>query len=112
MRFYRELYVGDSIHHAGRVKWKLRRHAGQLRVFVIVLAGGCDQLEIIHCAILKQKYYRRRPLFVVGIAGGYTEALLLVQKMVSDIYGKTGGCELKQYFLKDWNGQTKTSADR
>ena len=35
------------------------------------------------------------------IAGGYEEALELIQKMVADIYQKTGGYQLKEYFLKD-----------
>ncbi len=109
MKFHRELYVGESIRHIGRVKWRLRHRAGQLRVFVIALAGGSDQLEIIHCAFLQQNYYRLRPPLVVGIAGGYEEALTLVRKIVADIYDRTGDCEIKEYFMKDWNRQ---AADR
>ena len=50
MRFHKELYVGDSIKNARKVKWKLKHHAGQLSIFVIALSGGSDQLEIYHCA--------------------------------------------------------------
>ncbi len=103
MRFHRELYIGDSVRRAGLVKWKLKHHAGQLRIFVIVLSRGQDQLEIIHCAFLQQKYYRKIPLCVVGIAGGYEEALVLLQRMVADVFAKTGGYGLKDYFIKNEN---------
>jgi len=99
MKFHRELYVGNSIGNVRKVKWKLKHGAGQLRVFVIALAPGSDELEIYHCAFLQQKYYRRNPPCIVGIAGGYEEAVELLQEMIADIYEKTGGYRLKEYFL-------------
>ena len=100
MRFHKELYVGASIRNVRKVKWKLKHHAGQLRVFVITLSGGRDELEIYHCAFLQQRYYKKYPPYIVGIAGGYDEAVELLQQMVSDIYEKTGNYQLKEYFLK------------
>ena len=100
MRFHNELYLGDSIRNAGIVKWKLKHHSGQLRIFVIALSSGSDQLEIYHCAFLQQRYYKKHPPYIVGIAGGYEEALELVRRMTSDVYTRTGGCGLKEYFLK------------
>lgn len=101
MRFHRELYVDNSIRNAERVKWKLKHHAGQLCVFVIALSKGRDQLEIYHCAFLQQKYYKKYPPCIVGIAGGYDKAVELLQQMIADVYEKTGGYELKEYFLKN-----------
>ena len=100
MRFHKELYLGSSIRNAKVVKWKLKHRSGQLRIFVIALSGGSDQLEIYHCAFLQQSYYRKHPPYIVGIAGGYEEALTLLQQMVADIYRKTGDYRLKEYFLK------------
>lgn len=100
MRFHKELYVGSSIQNAGSVKWRLKHHAGSLRIFVITLAGGSDQLEIYHSAVLQQKYYKKHPLYIVGIAGGYDEAVTLLRQMIADVYEKTGGYQLKEYFLK------------
>ncbi len=100
MIFHRNLYVGDYILNIAKVKWKLKHHAGQLRIFVITLSEGSDQLEIYHCAFLQQKYYIEHPPCIVGIAGGYREAVELVRRMAFDVYEKTGGCGLKEYFLK------------
>ena len=52
MKFYKHLYVGEGIKHPNKVKWKLRRNAGQFQIYVIALAAGKDQLEIYHCAFL------------------------------------------------------------
>ena len=100
MRFHKELYIGSSIRNIRKVKWKLKHHAGQLGIFVITLSAGQDELEIYHCAFLQQKYYKKYPPCIVGIAGGYEEAVDLLRRMISDIYEKTGGYRLKEYFLK------------
>lgn len=100
MRFHKELYIGDSIKNIRKVKWKLKHHAGQLGIFVMVLSEGSDQLEIYHCVFLQQQYYKKYPPYIVGIAGGHEEAVELLQKMISDVYEKTGSYQLKEYFLK------------
>ena len=57
MKFYKYLYIGDTVKDPAKAKRKLKLHAGQL-VYVICIAQGNDQLEIFHSAYLKQKYYR------------------------------------------------------
>lgn len=98
MKFYKYLYIGGGVKNPGRVKRKLKRHAGQL-VYVICMAQGPDQLEIFHSAYLKQKYYRLHPPVVVGIAKDYGEALELVVLMMKECVADTGGCNLKDYLI-------------
>ncbi len=52
MKFYKNLYIGETIKKPNKIKRKIKHHARQLRVFVIVLAAGDDQLEICHSMIL------------------------------------------------------------
>ena len=99
IKFDDRLYVGEGIRNIRKVKWKLRHRAGQIRVFVITLAEGPDQLEIYHCAFLQQRYYKMNPPHIVGVAAGYDEAVQLVQRMVEDVLTRTGDCRLKDYFL-------------
>ncbi|MEI3526032.1 MAG: hypothetical protein V8Q27_07895 [Eubacteriales bacterium] len=40
---------------------------------------------------------------MVGIASGYEEALELVQRMIDDIYRKTGGFAVREYFGRTEN---------
>lgn len=99
MKFYKNLYIGETIKDAKKVKRKLITGAGQLGIYVITLCKGRDQLEIYHCAFLQQKYYRKNPPFIVGIAGGYDEAVEIVRKIAEEAYASNGNCDLKKYIL-------------
>lgn len=78
-QFYKHLYWGNGIKKKALVKWKLHSGSGQFSVYCITKAAmEQDQLDIIHCAFLKQAYYRTNPAFIYGIASGYGEALDLV----------------------------------
>ncbi|MBS4827634.1 MAG: hypothetical protein KH128_00955 [Firmicutes bacterium] len=84
MKFYRNLYVGASVKNINKIKWKLLTGAGQFGVYVISLSHTADQLDIFHCAMLKQKAFDKKSLSVVGIAGDMGEAYTLVEQMVQD----------------------------
>lgn len=99
MKFYRRLYVGESIRKVNRVKWKLCVGAGQFQVYLITLSGTTDQLDIFHCAMLKQKHLDRKALYVVGIAGNKGEAYQLVGKMLADTLAAGMGGDIKRYLL-------------
>lgn len=96
MKFYKYLYIGDTVKDPAKVKRKLKQHAGQL-VYVICIAQGADQLEIFHSAYLKQKYYRLYPPVIVGIANDYNEAVELVIQITKECLARTGNCNLKEY---------------
>lgn len=81
-KFYKKLYWGPSVKNHVLVKWKLFMGSGQFNVFCITKAAAeHDQLDIIHCAFLKQKYYRYHPVMIYGIAEGYKEALDIVLRI-------------------------------
>ncbi len=99
MKFYKNLYIGETIKDAKKVKRKLATGAGQLGIYVITLCKGRDQLEIYHAAFLQQKYYRKNPPFIVGIANGYGEAVEIIQKIAEETYASNGSGDLKNYIL-------------
>jgi hypothetical protein len=81
-RFARNLYWGNSVKKRPIVKWKLYHGSGQLDIYCITRAAmEQDQLDIIHCAFLKQKYYRENPVLIYGIANGRKEAMDLVLRI-------------------------------
>ena len=96
MKFYKALYIGDTVKDVNKVKKKLKRHQGTF-VYVIAIASGDDQLEIYHSGYLKQKYYRFHPPIIIGIASDYKEALQIVLKITEECVLKTGNCNLKDY---------------
>ena len=101
MEFYQKLYVGESIHKVNTVKRRLRRGVGQFSVYLIALAHNSDLLDIFHCGLLKQKYFDRKNLYIVGIAGSKGEAFQLVGKMLGEtlLDGMEG--DIKGYLQKN-----------
>ncbi|MBR5799567.1 MAG: hypothetical protein IKY23_05845 [Lachnospiraceae bacterium] len=96
MKFYKGLYIGESVKDPDKVKRKLKRHEGS-NIHVICIATGNDQLEIFHSAYLKQKYYRKNPPIIVGIASDYKEAVDIVVRITEESLYETGNCDLKEY---------------
>ena len=96
MKFYKNLYVGETVEHVGVIKQKLKIHA-MVRVYLVTLAYGDDQLEIYSSMLLKQKYFRKHAPIIIGIASDYEEAVGIVQQIVEESLERTGKCELKEY---------------
>ena len=104
MYFYKNLYVGPSIQDPEKVKRKLMRGEGQFTIYVIAISPsapgpGSNQLEILHCANLKQPYYKAYPPFIIGIAAGRTEAVELVRDLVQEAYDHTGSADVRAYLF-------------
>jgi len=100
MYWYEDLYVGTTaVKNKSRIIGKLKKHRFIKDVFVITRASnGCDLFDIYPAAVLTQKYYKKKNLFVIGIASGYSEAIELVRHIVEDIYCRQGISDIKQYF--------------
>ena len=89
-RFFKELYWGDSVKKHSLVKWRLKNGRIQPSIYCIQKAfADSDQLDIMHCAFLKQPFYRDNPAYIYGIAGSYNEALELVVR-ISDEAARNG----------------------
>lgn len=99
MKFYRRLYVGESVKKVNRVKWKLYMGAGQFQIYLIALSNTTDQLDIFHCSLLQQKHFDRKSLYVVGLAGDKGEAYQLVGRMLADTLESGMGGDIKRYLL-------------
>ena len=99
MKFYKHLYIGDTVTNPAKVKRKLKLHAG-VGVYVIALSKGPDQLEIFHAGYLKQKYYRFHPPVIIGIASDHEEAVEIVIQITRECLDTTGGCNLKEYLKR------------
>ena len=108
MKFYKDLYVGETVEHVGMIKQKLKIHA-MVRVYLVTLASGDDQLEIYSSVLLKQKYFRKHAPIIIGIASDYEEAVSIVQQIVGESLERTGKCDLKEYLKLKVKDQKKGS---
>ena len=106
MKFYKYLYVGDTVKDAAKMKQKLKLHMG-VNGYVICIAAGSDQLEIFRAAYLKQKYYRYHSPIIVGITASYDEAVNIVVQITKECLYATGECNLKEYLKRKAKGILK-----
>ncbi|MBQ8279685.1 MAG: hypothetical protein IJZ23_07585 [Roseburia sp.] len=99
MKWYENLYVGESIRHkAGKIKWKIMHNAGQIDIYVITLASNPQNLlDIIPAQELMQRGYPKKELYVVGLAHGMTEAHEIVKQIIDEVYQNTGAFRVLPY---------------
>ena len=91
MKWYEDLYVGDSIaDKANRIKWKINHHAGTVSIYVIAFASNRQNL-------LEKFYPGKKQMQIIGLAKGYAEALELVRSIIEEVYQNTGDVDVKSY---------------
>ena len=105
MQWAENLYLSDkTAKKKDKIIKKANRGVGLVSIYFITLASNRENLfDIFHAAHLKQPAFYKQDLYVVGIASGYEEALELVQRMIDDIYRKTGGFAVREYFGRTEN---------
>lgn len=97
MRFYKNLYVGDTVKKPNQIKNKLKRGSKLLGIYVVALASGEDQLEIYHSLLLQQPYYKEKNPFIIGIAASYDEAVSIVCRITEETVEQNQNADLKKY---------------
>lgn len=100
MRFSEKLYLSRSMEGKDKkIRSKLNSGAGLIGVYCIAVPSfGSDPLEIYNASELKQRWYRRSPLLIVGLAGGRKEACYLSANILSEIYEKQGDYDSRRFF--------------
>ena len=105
MQWAENLYLSDkTAKKKDKIIKKANRGVGMVSIYFITLASNRENLfDIFHAAHLKQPAFYKQDLYVVGIESGYEEALELVQRMIDDIYRKTDGFAVREYFGRTEN---------
>ena len=76
MKFYKNLYIGDTVKKPEKAIKKLKRHKKQPGLFVIVYDRDISRLTIYHSLMLSQWYYKENPPgCIVGLALGVIEQI-------------------------------------
>ena len=101
MKFYQNLYIGDTIKKPEKVKRKLKKNAKLNNIWLIAYVEANRQLEIYHCIMLQQYYYKENPPYVIGIAGSQEEASQIVCRIAEEAVHNTGRADLPAYLFED-----------
>ncbi len=100
VKWYNKLYMDEKI-KKGPDKWKKRVEEGKLScsLFCIAFASNEKNLfDIMDCNELWFRHYRRNEICIVGLAGDKGSAIGLLQDIIEEIYRKTGGFRVREYF--------------
>ena len=95
-----KLYMDEKIEKQPD-KWKSRLEENKLSnsLFCIALAANESNLfDIMNCNELWFQYYRKKDIYVVGLASDKGNALNLIEKIVQDMYSETKGFKVREYF--------------
>lgn len=112
MVWYRYLYVDEDMKQkTKRIKWKILHSRNVENIFLITLSEYPQVLlEILSVSEKRKKFYPKKNCLVVGVAKGYEESCNLACSIIMDVYGKTGGFQVKEYLLKKhFQGKEKGS---
>lgn len=115
MIWYDDLFVGESIspRKKKRIIRRLRRRSPFNSAYVLTLASNPDNLiDIIQAKELCQRYYPRRRMVVIGLAGDYAEAMQLAGNIIYGIYCAQGDFELRRFIMKNIRQSRAAKAGR
>lgn len=98
MKWHKELYLGESARkRKNKIKHQLDREKLVPGVYVITLASnGKDLLDILPSYMLFRDSVRERE--VLGLAVTKDEAYEVCEKIILDVFEKTGGYRVRSYF--------------
>lgn len=97
MRFAKKIYISEGL--AGREKeLKARLKLGKLKkhVFIIYFNRYSDTPEFMYSIFLKQKYYQKDSIYVIGIVETYEQAVNYIAELLKDAFGKNGNFNVKE----------------
>ncbi len=99
IKFYCNLYISEDFQtQKEKIIRKLRNNRVQPQVYVIALPSGSqNHLEFYSSMLLKQRAFQKMPLFVVGVANGYEDALYITQEIVEKVYMETKDTNIREY---------------
>lgn len=94
------LHVGDKMKKKkDRVIVSINNSEATFDVYCITFASHPDNLfDIMNANELLFPYYRKSEIRIVGLAKGRAEAIHLVQRMLMEVYQKTGSFDVRAYF--------------
>jgi len=68
--------------------------------FIMLPEHGNNLLEIVEAQYLRQPYFKKKDIYVVGMAATKEAADQLVCRIVEDCYGEDGDIDIKKRFFE------------
>lgn len=101
MRFAKKIYVSAGLASREkelRVRLKLRRM--KKHVYIIYFNRNSNTPEFMNSIFLKQKYYKKYSMYVIGIVETYEQAVEYTAGLLKDAFGKNGNFNVKEIICR------------
>lgn len=106
MVWYDDLFVGESIRprRQKRIIRKVKKRSIFNAAYLLTLSANPQNLiDIIHTQVVRQRYYPKKDLVVIGLAGNYEEALQLAAEILVSLYTVQGNFGLREFLKRNWH---------
>lgn len=101
MKFYKNLYIGDTVKKPEKAIKKLKRHKKQPGLYVIVYDRDMERLAVFHSLMLSQWYYKENPPgCIVGLTNGREEAFDVIEQIAKEALEVMGEASLVAYLSR------------
>lgn len=99
LRWLDDLYVTPAMEaKKSKIQWKINHGAGVLGAYLLVIPlESVNQLEIIPSGFLKQRYYRRKKMVIIGMTESMEEAYELVRGFLEETYAARGDGKIREW---------------
>ncbi len=98
MHIFKRVYISPALSKdKKKLLWRLKHYVFMPSVYVVTLANKQDLLEIYHSSLLKQRFYKENPPYVVGIAESHSAAVAMIQEILMDVLKETGGLDIQKF---------------
>ncbi len=100
MKYYKYLYVSNSIKNVKKLKINLNLRYGLMGYYIIGFMDSYKELSIMKAAFLKLPFYKKHPPVIVGITKDFDEAVEIIQQITEESLERTGKADIKDYLIK------------
>ena len=101
LKFRSAMFFGESVkkEHRKLLRRLDRGKSVSKEITLITYAvNGRDLFDLIQAWELRLPFRKQQDLYVLGMAGSKEEAIDLAVEMVMEVYGKTGGFDVRSHF--------------
>lgn len=99
MQFAKDLYLSEGlIRKKKELIIRLKTRKIKKVVYVVYFNHDSDTPEFINSLFLRQKYYKKYPMYVIGIVETYEQALNYLAGLLENSFRKKGNFNIKENY--------------
>lgn len=100
LKWYDNLYVDKLIKNKKEdIVERINEGKVSPRIYCIILASNGNNLfDILNANELLFDYYKKREIFILGLAIGRNSAIELAVDMLEEVYKNTGDFKVREYY--------------